>query len=98
MPRRRLSIFLALPALALSLPAAPARAQGCQTISGIAYGSYVDRSGQTQSLLLDLMTPGGASPAPLVLWLHGGGWARGSRLPIPSYVTALCARGYAVAS
>jgi acetyl esterase/lipase len=95
-PRRRPLVLLAL--LALPLAAAPARAQGCQTISGVAYGSYVDRSGQVQALLLDLMTPGGTTPAPLVLWLHGGGWARGSRLPIPSYVTALCARGYAVAS
>lgn len=95
-PRRRPLVLLAL--LALPLAAAPARAQGCQTISGVAYGGYVDKSGQTQSLLLDLLTPGGTSTAPLVLWLHGGGWARGSRLPIPTYVTALCARGYAVAS
>jgi acetyl esterase/lipase len=65
----------------------------------VAYGTYVDRGGQTHSQLLDLVLPAGAgAPTPLVIWIHGGGWATGSRLPIPSYVAALCAKGYAVAS
>ncbi len=76
-----------------------ARAQSCQTTSGIPYGTYIDKSGQTQNLLLDLLTPTGVSTAtPLVIWIHGGGWATGSRLPIPSYASGLCSRGYAVAS
>jgi acetyl esterase/lipase len=74
-------------------------AQGCQTYSGLPYGAYVDSSGATQNLLLELMVPAGApSPVPLVIWVHGGGWSSGSRLPVPSNVTALCDRGFAVAS
>ncbi len=100
MPRLRSVSTLAL-LLLLTSVAGPRRAeaQSCQTLSGLTYGSYVDKGGQTQSLLLDLiLPPSGAAPAPLVIWIHGGGWATGSRLPIPSYVSALCSRGYAVAS
>ncbi len=76
-----------------------AQAQTCQTLSGLPYGSYADRNGQTQVLLLDLLLPeGAAGPTPLVLWIHGGGWSTGSRLPVPSYVARLCTLGYAVAS
>jgi acetyl esterase/lipase len=76
-----------------------AQAQICQTLSGLPYGSYADRNGQPQVLLLDLLLPeGAAGPTPLVLWIHGGGWSTGSRLPVPSYVARLCTLGYAVAS
>jgi acetyl esterase/lipase len=84
-------------ALAASL-AAPAAHASCQTISGVTYGTYVDGNGQTQPLALDLVLPAVATPTPLVVWIHGGGWLSGSRTPIPSGVTALCSRGYAVAS
>jgi acetyl esterase/lipase len=33
-----------------------------------------------------------------MVWVHGGGWTSGSRLPIPATATRLLARGYAVAS
>lgn len=75
------------------------RAQTCELQSGLVYGTYVDSSGQTQNLLLDLLLPTGAAfPPPLVIWIHGGGWRTGSRAPMPTRVTDLCARGYAVAS
>jgi acetyl esterase/lipase len=75
------------------------QAQGCQTYSGISYGTYVDGNGRTQNLLLDLMVPAGsAAPVPLVIWIHGGGWSSGSRLPIPANVSSLCGHGFAVAS
>jgi acetyl esterase/lipase len=76
-----------------------ASAQGCQTASGLTYGTYVDGGGATQSLLLDLMVPAAApAPVPLVIWVHGGGWSSGSRLPVPANVSALCDQGFAVAS
>jgi acetyl esterase/lipase len=76
-----------------------ASAQGCQTYTGLPYATYVDAAGQTQSLLLELMVPtAAATPVPLVIWIHGGGWSSGSRLPIPTNLSALCDRGFAVAS
>jgi acetyl esterase/lipase len=74
-------------------------AQTCTSQAGVVYGTYVDRSGVTQDLLLDLLLPTGAtSPTPLVIWIHGGGWRTGSRAPMTTRLTDLCARGYAVAS
>jgi acetyl esterase/lipase len=74
-------------------------AQTCQTLSGLTYGTWVDRYGQTQNLQLELLLPSGAtSPTPLVIWIHGGGWKSGSRLPVPARAANLCGRGYAVAS
>lgn len=87
---------LALLALAVS---SPVLAQTCQTYTGLTYGTYVDGSGATQPLLLELLVPQGVSgPLPVVLWIHGGGWRTGSRLPVPTRASNLCARGYAVAS
>lgn len=97
--RERFSAVLCLPVLAFLATGAPASAQSCQTFSGLTYGTYVDSSGQTQNLQLELMVPAGAaSPVPVVIWVHGGGWSSGSRLPVPAKVAALCSRGYAVAS
>ncbi len=79
--------------------AAVAPAQTCQTFSAVPYGTYADGNGQTQDLLLDLRIPTGiGAPAPLVIWIHGGGWSGGSRTPMPTMVSNLCSRGYAVAS
>ena len=83
--------------LILSCFAPSLSAQTCDSLPGLAYGSYVDRYGQTQDLLLDLLLPSSSS-APVVIFLHGGGWKSGSRAPVPSRVSDLCARGYAVAS
>jgi acetyl esterase/lipase len=79
--------------------ASPSFAQSCQTYSGLTYATYVDAAGTTKELKLELLVPTSASgPVPVVVWTHGGGWRGGSRLPIPERLTALCARGYAVAS
>lgn len=86
--------------LALISAVAPLRAQ-CISHSGLTYATYQDSSGATKELKLELLVPSSATPAapvPVVLWIHGGGWFNGSRLPIPSSVSALCSRGYAVAS
>ena len=94
-PIRLLSVCL----LVSALNASTAPAQTCQSHSALVYGTYVDGGGVTRNLLLDLQVPTGtANPTPLVVWVHGGGWSGGSRLPIPSRVTALCPRGYAIAS
>ena len=46
---------------------------------------------------LDLITPGaGTAPAPLIVWIHGGGWEGGSYHQNPA--RAMVGRGYAVAS
>ncbi len=50
-----------------------------------------------RDLKLDLYTPHGVrGPLPLVIWVHGGGWFRGSRNPCP--IAPLATRGYVVAA
>ncbi|HWN41273.1 MAG TPA: alpha/beta hydrolase fold domain-containing protein [Thermoanaerobaculia bacterium] len=83
--------------LAVLLAAPPLLAQ-CQNHSGLTYATYQDAGGQTRELKLELLVPASASPVPVVIWIHGGGWFNGSRLPIPAGVSALCSKGYAVAS
>jgi len=50
------------------------------------------------SLKLDLYRPSAKSsaPIPLVIWVHGGGWSKGSKANCPA--AWLAAKGYAVAS
>jgi acetyl esterase/lipase len=84
--------------IALFALAGNARAQSCQTFTGLTFATYQDSGGQTQELKLELLVPSGAGPFPTVIWIHGGGWLSGSRLPVPSNVSALCNQGYAVAS
>lgn len=52
------------------------------------------------SLRLDLFRPADApaAGAPVVLWVHGGGWCSGARAPLPDYAGALVAQGFAVAA
>jgi len=50
-----------------------------------------------QLLKLDLhLPPASARPAPLIVWVHGGGWRSGSKNEVP--LAPLVARGWAVAS
>jgi acetyl esterase/lipase len=49
-----------------------------------------------QPLLLDLYQPEGAAAAPLLIWVHGGGWEAGSKAQMP--LTGLVERGFAIAS
>lgn len=48
-----------------------------------------------QKLALDLHLPAAAAPAPLVIYLHGGGWMSGNKSQYPAF---LVQRGFAVAS
>jgi acetyl esterase/lipase len=49
-----------------------------------------------RELLLDLYLPQGVESPPLLVWVHGGGWARGTRAPVST--VALVNAGYAMAS
>ena len=50
-------------------------------------------------LALDLYLPGpAAQPAPLVILVHGGGWASGERANLAPLAVRLAARGYAAAT
>jgi acetyl esterase/lipase len=87
--RRRRSTWLAAFAAVAWMVPAPA-----QTVADIVYATV----GPT-TLRLDLYLPASpAAPAPLVLWVHGGGWCAGARAPLPDYAAALPAQGVAVAS
>jgi acetyl esterase/lipase len=85
---------LALAVLSTLLPGLAAQST---TFPALVYGT-VAVGGSPHNLLLDLVVPTGAGPWPVVVWIHGGGWSGGSRLPIPGSVTRLVPRGYAVAS
>ncbi len=56
----------------------------------IEYARVADRP-----LRLDLYRPDGA-PAPLLVWVHGGGWEAGSKAQMP--LAPFVERGFAVAS
>lgn len=52
-----------------------------------------------ESLYLDLYLPGTMDAStPLLVWIHGGGWARGDKALINPVATRLSGEGYAVAS
>lgn len=49
-----------------------------------------------EPLLLDLYRPEGSARAPLIVYVHGGAWERGTKAQMP--LTALAERGFAIAS
>ncbi len=74
-----------------SLPPPPPPGGSVQTIT------YAEVGGTPLELDLYLPAPGG-DPAPLIIWVHGGGWSGGSKFPAPYYLTSLTSDGFAVAS
>jgi acetyl esterase/lipase len=86
----RHSLFLPL-AAAAALACGGAGAQTVKKTSDLEYARVANTP-----LKLDLYQAEGKANAPLLVWVHGGAWERGSKEPMP--LTGLVARGYAIAS
>jgi acetyl esterase/lipase len=84
------SSLASIVALTLLLAAAPGHAQPARKTADIEYARAGDLS-----LKLDLYQPA-RDGAPLLVWLHGGAWERGSKSPMP--LERLVERGFAIAS
>jgi acetyl esterase/lipase len=84
-------------ALGLPMPAQGQKAkklpEGVKVLAGLVYAER-----PTGKLELDLYLPTSkpARPLPVVVWVHGGGWNKGSKASCPAVY--LAAEGYAVAS
>ena len=59
--------------------------------------AYVENGHERQKLDLYVPEKAGA-PLPLLIWIHGGGWAAGSKDGCPPLRSGFTERGYAVAS
>jgi arylsulfatase A len=72
----------------------PKLPDGVKTIRNLEYAN----PGGIRSLLLDLYLPTkeASKPLPVVMWIHGGGWSKGSKENCP--LIWLVNEGYAVAS
>src|SRR5262245_16777171 len=85
--------------IALLVLALPVTAQGQRTLPE---GTKVERNLEDvkdghERNRLDLYLPMKTdNPLPVIIWIHGGGWRAGSKDRCP--ITALSAKGYAVAS
>ncbi len=87
------TFFLLCFGAAMALGAAPKLPEGVEISRDLEYAQV-----KGVSLKLDLYRPNArpAAPMPLVIWVHGGGWGKGTKAGCP--VTWLAAKGYAVAS
>ncbi|AZG46587.1 alpha/beta hydrolase [Gordonia insulae] len=66
--------------------------------SGIVRRDLVYARREAGDLHLDLVTPGAPVPAPVIVFLHGGGWFTSDRTLCPDLVRHFCERGFAMAS
>jgi arylformamidase len=55
-----------------------------------------ERYGRSEMQQLDIFAPAGASGAPVLVYLHGGAWLRGSRLDVAYPAPAVTGRGAAL--
>lgn len=86
---------LLLPLLALCVSISPCRSEDRQAETTVTRGiPFAEVDGQR--LLLDLYRPGIDRDIPLIVWVHGGAWRRGSRESVP--IRAITPHGFAVAS
>ncbi|NBN95555.1 MAG: alpha/beta hydrolase, partial [Verrucomicrobia bacterium] len=77
----------------MALGAAPKLPEGVEVSRDLEYAQV-----KGVGLKLDLYRPTAkpSAPMPLVIWVHGGGWSKGTKAGCP--VSWLAAKGYAVAS
>lgn len=54
-----------------------------------------ERYGKSEMQVLDIFAPGGASRVPVLVFLHGGAWLRGSRRDVAYPAPAVTGRGAA---
>jgi len=90
--RRLRTVLLIVLGLLLQAPRCVRSDDGAQIHKDVAYGE--DPKFQTLDLKLPAAT---GKPAPLVIWIHGGGWRSGDKRS-PHPVSKLTDQGFAVAS
>jgi arylformamidase len=69
--------------------------QDCEAVRK-AMPPRTERYGKSEMQVLDVFAPAGASGAPVLVYLHGGAWLRGSRLDVAYPAPALAGRGAAL--
>lgn len=88
------------PAASAAAPRSPAASVAPAVPAGVVAHrdlAYVKNGHERQTL--DLYVPeGGAGPFPVVVWIHGGGWAAGDKNGCPPLSSGFVARGYAAVS
>ncbi len=85
-------------ALAFLFLSAPVLAQA-PTFDDVAVGTVPLNAGGTTTLLTDIWKPAGvATPTPVVVWIHGGGWQGGSHNQVPASALALLDSGISIAT
>lgn len=97
-------LFLLVPALALSAERPAAGRGGTPPPPAVPAGvtahrdlAYVENGHARQ--VLDLFVPANTGrPLPLIIWVHGGGWAAGDKGGCPPLRQGYAQRGYAIAS
>jgi acetyl esterase/lipase len=87
----RSNAWYSLVLLATALFFGTAVAATVEKTADVEYARVADKS-----LKLDLYQLAGTTGSPLLVWVHGGAWERGSKEPMP--LTALVERGFAIAS
>ena len=87
-----------------SPPGSPKSASGPATAKATViprvarYASHRDLAYADGVRTIDLYLPSRGAPAPVVVWLHGGSWVAGDKVPVPPVVLDLRDRGFAIAS